>query len=45
MFPGFNIAAAADFILAAGDAGDGFGVGQVLFGEDAVGEGVGGVFF
>ena len=35
-----NVAAAADLVLAAGDAGDGFGVGDVLFDEDAVGEGV-----
>src|ERR1700722_10073383 len=40
-----EVASAADFVGAAGDAGDGFGVGDVLFGEDALGEGVGVVGF
>ncbi len=35
----FDVAAAADLVFAASDAGDGFGVGDVLFGEDADGEG------
>ncbi len=35
------VAAADDFVLSAGDAGDGLGVGDVLLGEDTAGEGVG----
>ena len=36
-----HVTACADFVVAAGEAGDGFGVGDVLFDEDALGEGVG----
>jgi hypothetical protein len=36
-----SVAAALDLVLAAGDAGDGLRVGDVLLGEDAAGEGVG----
>jgi len=39
-FPG-DITAAADLVLATYDAGDGLGVGEVFFGENAGGEGVG----
>ena len=31
-----DVAAALDLVIAASDAGDGFGVGDVLFGEDAL---------
>lgn len=41
----FHVAAAYDFVCAGGDAGDGFGVGDVFFDKDAVGEGVGVVSF
>ena len=41
----FDIAAADDGVFGAGDAGDGFAVGDVFLGEDAVGEGVGVVGF
>ena len=40
-----DIAAADDFVFAAGDPGDGFAVGDVLFGENAIGERVGVVGF
>jgi len=36
-----DVAAAADFVGSAGDEGEGFGVGDVFFDENAVGEGVG----
>jgi len=36
-----DVAAAADFVLPADDACNGLGVGDVLFGEDALGKGVG----
>jgi hypothetical protein len=35
-----DVAAAADFLLLADDAGDGFALGDVLLGEDALGKGV-----
>lgn len=35
-----DVLATVDFVIAAGDAGDGFAIGDVLFGEDPVGEGV-----
>jgi len=38
-------AEAADLVVSAGYTGDGFGVGEVLFGEDAGGERVGVVGF
>jgi len=40
-----NVAAALDFVPTAGDAGDGLGVGDVLFDEDAIGKGRGVVGF
>lgn len=36
-----NEAAALDLVAAGSDAGDGFRVSDVFFGEDAIGEGVG----
>ena len=40
-----DVAAAPDFVVSADHAGDGFGVSDVLFGENAGGEGVGVVGF